>query len=511
MIKIDKKNCSSNLSSIKLNNEWNNFFQTLDAKCEEKYLGIKILHLIERDLQNYWLNLAETKLGWRRAFCLAELILPYQLNRRIKLYLRHISERYLQKKNQETKLEDLGWSEAAWVFVPTVENNLNVMLPLAKELKSNHEDVVFVVPAEAWRWPKYKALSEMFKVTSLTIYDVNQNKKINQVLLKFQSELMSALESEKSCPEVIKKKLKEEANSAARKMLYAVDSVNRYCQKFPPSALIAGRPKRIFPLAFLLAAKANSVNTIFMSHTAWFKKMDFLGKLYDLSLFDAAICLSNDCKKEIVKNSKCHNVLASGFPATNYKENGADEIKNLVGETNYVGYLAPSNLDRVSEILGVISRNANCFRLKTHPPGGDKKQIESMFIENGNIPRVFDHNEISLMEFFSNIDFALVAGSTAGFEAAMTGVPVISYSFDYDLAYLEHMSPTISPSDISVYFAESEEELDNVIKSVTLMNKKEIAKLGLEQKRLFSLRFPEYSASSILRWLYDIEYKKRSN
>lgn len=507
-MKRDKANFLNDLRSIKLNNKWNNLFDTLDERCKEKYLGIKILHLIERDLQSYWLNLAEKKSGWRKAFSLFELISPYQLSGHIKLYLHRIRKK-ICKNDQKMDLEDLGWAEAAWVFVPTVENNLNVMIPLAKELQFNHEEVVFVVPEEAWKWPKYKALSQDFKINSLTICDINKDQELNQVIRNFQSEFMIAIESEKSVPCAIKKKLTGEAVGAARKMLYAINSVNSYCQKSPPKAVITGRPKRIFPLAFLLASNANRVKTIFMSHTVWFKKMDFLGKLYDLSLFDAAICLSNDCKREIVRNSKCHNVIASGFPDLSYKEKGADKVKKSSGETNVIGYLASSNLDRVSEISNVLSRNANSIRIKTHPPGGDKKQIEGMFVGYENIPKVFDHNEISLMKFMSDVDFVLVAGSTAGFEAAMAGVPVISYSFDYDIAYLEHMSPIISPSDISVYFAEHEEDLDNVIKSVTLMKKQEIAELGLEQKRRFSLRFPEYSASSILSWLYDIEHSAK--
>jgi len=67
-MKRDKANFLNDLRSIKLNNKWNNLFDTLDERCKEKYLGIKILHLIERDLQSYWLNLAEKNRDGEKPF-----------------------------------------------------------------------------------------------------------------------------------------------------------------------------------------------------------------------------------------------------------------------------------------------------------------------------------------------------------------------------------------------------------------------------------------------------------
>jgi hypothetical protein len=463
-----KRQLSNNSLNLVANNE-----------LSATYAGYKLYYLLEKDL----FSIFKTKSN-RKKWIVLNISLVW-----IKMWLRIIKHKFHPKVNEKLRLIN-----NSVIFCPTIENNLNSMLPLALELKNRKIKCVFIVSASSRNlWERYSEIKSSFPTICLSEIPSFWTKTADHVLSSWRNDirLLSERLMDHKYSYLLRKYFLFYGLFKAEKFLALSEGFRNTIANSLPACIIAPRPKRFNPLTILMSAKLEGVPRIFVSHTTWFSKMRDMFDLYDLECFDAAIVYTEQCANEIHKRNSDIAVHVSGWPHSQVNAESIICHTSNIMNGLVVGYPAGRDYDYLNNISNALNNTGVKLLVKGHPPGGDREKLINA-VKDYAFVQVHDHKEISLNSFLSNIHILICGKSNVGVEAASAGIPVISCYSDSEKNIEKYRIRSVESKDVSLWDVKSLAELNALILKLNKSTDKDIFHFSQRQKAKYALKIKRY-------------------
>jgi len=460
---------------------WRQLFDEFLEKSRCECFGIKLALVVEKDLKVVALSGVECNKGRREKASLLWWVLRGA--KKVAYLLFSVRRKCFP-----------GVFDGAFVFVPHIENNLNSMVPLANELRTQGRKVTIVVPGSVRVYVKVKKVlaSGIRVIFEPPVKTTGGDVEIDRVCHAFKKEINDFFYLDKGFERGIANELAIKGMETARLILYRTKDTQKVWRNSCPMAVLTARPKRVQQLPFLLAARNLAISRVYVPHTLWLKNAKELYRLYDLSLFSHSLAFSKKCAEEMKSSNPGVKTLVCGFPNNLGDKRSGDHCWSPEGSLR-VGYAAGKDGKVINELRGVIEMPGIEFVVKTHPPGDNARdlavQIDDDLLKSVKIK---DHTEICLQSFFQEIDLLIGGRTNAGMEAAQFGVPVAGFYSRLEVERNQFMRHLIQAPDVAFFRCSEFHDLQRLVKS--------FRDLPSDQKRVFGERQRRQYLAHLSSW-----------
>jgi len=440
---------------------WRVDFDEFIEKSECQLDGVKLALLVEKDLQVIALR------GEGRKNDKTEVVHFIENVKRKFKRVGKGAKKCFSTQSFTGSRNSLGSCHDAHVFIPHIENNITSMAPLANELANCNSRVMVLAP-EANDTIISKINKSFRPEVALSVTHALKDSPVYPDIARlgasFEKEIKEFFFERRG----FEKKAVCDMAKTGRHSVEAILSREKYIRKIwassRPRAIFLARPKRIKQLPFLLAAKRLSIPRFYVPHTLWFQGAEKLYRLYDLSLFSHAFAFSEKCADAMTSSNPEIKVITTGFLNSRSPQDFANKDCSPKGRVR-VGYAAGKDGEIVNEMKAVIELPGVDFVIKTHPPGGNAKQlVHQVDTDVRELITIKDHNEVDLCSFMMDVDLLVAGRTNAGIEAAQVGVPVVGFYSRLERQKNALIRHAIQPPDVAIFQCSEIEELINVVR-----------------------------------------------
>jgi len=478
---------------VEAEKKWRDIFLELDKFSSTYYCGHKILHLVEKDLHKYFIKKIlkdEPRFTFRQ-----------ELGDKLRSLKRYFFPEHSPGK--PLSRNSSFWNKGEILFVPRIENNLNSMIPIANGFAQFGSAVRFLLPGKARGWQQLRNINPSIRQTIIEDYSCVLNPVALKLLNSFRHEIKIFFKGRTDLSFRQKRYLVKNAYEFARKFIATSELFMAEIKLRRPSVFLTSRPKRLHPLSYIVAANVFNIPTVYVAHTTWFKKRDFVGRMYDLKSFTAAIAYTESCKRMMLENAPDLKVIVSGWPsidgsALSAQKGLSDEVSK--GWPLRVGYAAGKDYNVLRELATLGEIEGVKLLVKGHPPGGDVSFfVNAVGQEHMRNLVLWDHKEIGFKDFLSTIDVLICGKSNAGLEAAGFGIPVIGfYTFNEKMTN-RYIKRIVEAPGIALWRVANIEELIRLVRELRDTYKEQKKEWISAQINAYKREFPAYDADMICR------------
>lgn len=406
-------------------------------------------------------------------------------------FFRRLSQNWQRPRRGLTEL----FSERV-IFVVSIENNLNSMLPVLRDMQSRGISCTILTSSS---FKKVLAKStKSIRGIDIVVIETMYSSVCTEVVLPegWQADLKVITQSMKSAGYTVFEIacFEYKARQIAREQIAAIESLVALFVRAKPRSILAPRPKGITAIAGIMASQVAGVETIFMPHTTWFKDVADHLQLFDLSCFDSSVVYSKACAKAVLPGNHRLEVLISGWPRHDkfcYRGKTKKTSRALA-----VAFPCSRQYEFMRQIAIAVTSVGAEFLVKGHPPGDDERELKESLGDIGNV-KVWSHNEVSLEYFLSQADIIICGKSNVGVEAATMGIPVISLYSDRENQVTQVRRRAMESKDIALWSVESIFELKSLIESKMDSTKDDLEYFSKKQLDLVNKEFPSYTPGKI--------------
>ncbi|WP_420349567.1 hypothetical protein [Pelagibius sp.] len=448
-----------------------------------RYNGQLVYDLLEKDI----------------VFALENQILTNKWHRVLWGCLPHRIKRLLRRKS--TSRRTMTSIHGKVLFVASIENNLNSMLPAARALKARGIEACFLVKAAFMRTiARSKKDVQGLRFVGFDDIPILPSESVKAALRIWNQDLqvICSVLADSGYTRTQCFAFTTFARRMAEAHLGATEWLVYQFQATAPLCVVAPRPKSRLVVAPVIAARAAGIETIFMAHTSWFRELGDLFKLYDLSCFDSAIVYSNLCAADVRRRNSDTSIYVSGWPQLSQEPPFSNERHGSL----IVGYPCNRQYDFLQDLAKVVNEVGGCFLVKGHPPGNDKEHI-ARHLESFNNVVLWDHNEISLREFFASIDVLVCGKSNVGVEASSLGVPTISLYTDAEEAVTQVRRRSVEARDVALWSVSDLTELRDLLSRIAHQSRASLAIYAKQQAEKCETIFPKYDSALVADFIID--------
>lgn len=389
------------------------------------------------------------------------------------------------------------------VFVTSLENNLQAYLPIAEKLNNKGLSLTFLFNnKDAKIWAAFAEAEKFGNIAFLEDYSAPLQRGHRKILQDWKAETREI--AKKAGLSVI-----ERSNYKAALSIKGKDFIKKYesirlCFSVNRKAIVlGGRPKGVPTMAPLCAAEACGLMRVFVSHTVWSDYISDHYKLFDLRNYTAGVFFGHKCEKVASMKNPLLKTFVTGIPKTNYNS----WSYALCNYKDIITAGIPAPVSHASFIEKIVS-SCKAFNvrliIKAHPPKGLTPELqEYRKPQYSSFVTVYEHQEITLSGFFSEIDMIICSETTVAYQAADNGIPVISYLSSHALERYLQQPNTIRADDVCILNATNESELKEAISYIKkYINSGKRGDLMSEQLSKSQKMFPEYNVEPTADFIY---------